>query len=145
MSASWALQAAVVGFLKNLSTLKAAMGSGSAAARVLDHVPEDQPMPYVEYEDGQAAEWDAGASDGGMEYGEEHTFRLYAWSDYEGKKQAKAMLSAMSKGLRDAERTLELDGHRLINIRPQFSYVLRDAEGQAYYGVLQMRAVTEEM
>jgi hypothetical protein len=144
-SASWALQKAVVSALKSDADLKAAMGVSAGDAPVVDHVPENRDMPYVEFEDGESAEWDTGADDGGMEYGSEHRFRLYAWSDYEGKKQAKAMIAAMETRLRDATNLdLSADGHRVVNIRVMFSYVLRDAERQAYYGVIQFRAVTEE-
>lgn len=145
MSASWALQVAVVAALEADTPLKTAMGISSGNATILDHVPENQPMPYVEYEDGNAAEWDTGADDGGMEYGHEHRFRLYCWSQYEGKSQAKAMLGAIETRLRDATNlNLTANGHRLVNIRSLFSYTLRDAERQAYYGVIEFRAVTEE-
>lgn len=146
ISSGWALQVAVVSALGPLAALKTAMGVVSGNATVLDHVPENQAMPYVEYEDGDSAEWDTGAGDGGMEYGHEHRFRLFCWSDYEGKKQAKEMLAAIETRLRDATNLdLSASGHRVVNIRMMFSYVLRDAERQAYYGVIQFRAVTEEV
>lgn len=140
--ASWQLQVAVVTALKSNAALKSAMGISSGNATVLDHVPENQPMPYVEYEDNDTAEWDTGANDSGMAYGHEHTFRLYCWSSYEGKKQAKAMITAIAEALRDA--ALSVTNQTLVNIRHQFSYVLRDGDRQAYYGVIQFRAVTEE-
>lgn len=145
--ASWELQTAVVGALKTDAALKAAMGiTGGDDATVLDHVPPNQRMPYVEFEDGDTAEWDAGESEGGMEYGHEHRFRLFCWSDYEGKKQAKAMIAAIEARLRDTTNLdLTAGSHRLINIRHRFSYVLRDPDLQAYYGVIEFRAVTEEI
>lgn len=145
--AGWALQVAVISALKADAALKTAMGVSSGDAPVLDHVPENTPMPYGEYEDVDNAQWDTGrAADGEMDYGSEHTFRLYFWSDYEGKKKAKAMIDAANRRLRDADDLdLTANGHRLINIRRTFSYVLRDAERQAYYGVIQFRAVTEEV
>ncbi len=144
-SASWELQKWIVGRLGADAALKAAMGITSGNATVLDHVPENQPMPYVEYEDGNGLEWDAGKTDGAMEYGTEHTVSLFTWSSYEGKKQAKAMNDAIIRNLRDAEAEATLDGHRVVNLRAQFSYVLRDGEEQAYYGVVGIRAVTEEV
>lgn len=142
--AAWALQKAIVAALEGNAALKAAMGIASGDAPILDHVPENQPMPYVELEDNDGRAWDAGASAGGMEYGDELTIRLYSWSSYEGTKQAKAMNDAIKRALRDQSFDLTADGHRLINLRVQFSYVLKDADLQANYGVLQLRAVTEE-
>lgn len=143
-SAAWALQKAVVAVLKVDAVLKAAMGISAGDAPILDHVAEDRAMPYVELEDNDAREWDAGSSEAGIEYGHEITFRLFCWSDYEGTKQAKAMCRAIELRLRDAALDLTGDGHRLINLRHQFSYVLRDPELQAFYGTIQFRAITEE-
>jgi hypothetical protein len=145
--AGWSLQAAIVTALKADAALKVAMEIASGDATVLDYVPENQAMPYVEYEDGESREWDAGEGPGGtMEYGGEHTFRLYCWSSYEGKKQAKAMIRAIDLRLRDATNLdLSGGGHGMINIRKRWSYVLRDPDQQAYYGVIEFRAVTEEL
>lgn len=144
VDAGWALQVAVVTALAADADLATAMGG---TATVLDHVPENQAMPYVEYEDNDSSEWDTGEEeDGSMGYGAEHTIRLFCWSSYEGKKQAKAMLDAINRRIRDADDlNLTINGHRLINIRRMFSYVLRDPDLQAYYGVIQFRAVTEEI
>lgn len=142
---AWELQKAIVARLTADAGLIAAQGL-SGTARVLDHVPEGQAMPYVELEDGEAAEWDTGREEGGsMGYGKEHRLRFFQWSDYEGKKQAKAMNRAIEESLRDCEAALIIPGHKVINVRPRFSYVLRDPDLQAYYGVVEIRAVTEEI
>ena len=142
---AWELQKAIVARLKADANLIAAQGL-TGEAMVLDHVPEGQAMPYTELEDGEAAEWDTGREEGGsMGYGMEHRLRFFQWSDYEGKKQAKACNRAIVESLRDCENSLNLDGHKVINMRVRLSYVLRDPDLQAYYGVVEIRAVTEEI
>lgn len=142
-AAPWELQKAIVAALRADAALATAMGG---TAVVLDFVPENQPMPYVEFEEEEAREDDTGRdADGAMTYGTVHLIRLFSWSAYEGRKQAKEMNDAVAKRLRDAEGSLAITGHRLINMRVRYSYVLRDRDLQAYYGIVSIRAVTEEI
>lgn len=41
------------------------------------------------------------------------------------------------------DQPLALTGHRLINLRHEFSDVRRDADGDTFHGTVRFRAVTE--
>jgi len=46
---------------------------------------------------------------------------------------------------RDAlhDQALALTGHRLINLRHEYSEVRRDNDGETFHGIVRFRAVTE--
>ena len=120
--------------------LKALMGDPVA---LYDHVPENAAMPYIQHDEPGTSEWDVTPTETDDGYGHEHTIMLHVWSSYEGKKEVGAILYRLEVLFRDWSATLT--GHRLIHIRYQFSDRLRDPDGQAYHGVIQFRAVTEEI
>jgi len=120
-------------------TLKALV---SDPVRLYDLVPESAPMPYIAYDEPGALEWDVTPTETDAGFGHEHTVMLHVWSAYEGKKEIGAILYRLECIFRDWSASLT--GHRLINIRYQFQDRLRDPDGQAYHGVIQFRAVTEE-
>jgi hypothetical protein len=111
--------------------------------QLYDAVPENAPMPYLAHDEPNTAEWDVTPTETDAGYGHEHTFMLHAWSAYEGKKEVGAILYRLEQLFRDWSPSLT--GHRLVNIRYQFSDRLRDPDGQAFHGVIQFRAVTEEI
>lgn len=130
-----AARAAIVSDLE----LKALMGN---PVTIYDHVPENAAMPYIAHDEPGTAEWDVTPTEASDGYGHEHTLMFHVWSAYEGKKQVGAILYRLEQIFRDWSPSLT--GHRLANIRYQFSDRLRDPDGQAWHGVIQFRAVTEE-
>lgn len=108
-----------------------------------DHVPENAAMPYIQHDEPGTSEWDVTPTETDDGYGHEHTIMLHVWSSYEGKKEVGAILYRLEVLFRDWSPSLT--GHRLVHIRYQFSDRLRDPDGQAYHGVIQFRAVTEEI
>lgn len=115
----------------------------SDPVRLYDHVPENAPMPYIQHDEPGTAEWDVTPTETDEGYGHEHNIMLHVWSAYEGKQEINAILYRLEQIFRDWRASLT--GHRLVHIRYQFSDRLRDPDGQAYHGVIQFRAVTEEI
>lgn len=137
---SFELQKAMRAAMLADAGLQALMGNPPA---IFDHVPERAAMPYIQHDEPGTAEWDVTPTETDDGFGHEHTIMLHVWSAYEGKKEVGAILYRLEELFRDA--SLSLTGHRLVNIRYQFSDRLRDPDGQAYHGVIQFRAVTEEV
>ena len=134
------LQKAMRAAIISDATLKALMGDPVA---LYDLVPENAAMPYIAHDEPGTAEWDVTPTETDDGYGHEHTIMMHVWSSYEGRKEVGAILYRLEQIFRDW--SVSLTGHRLVNIRYQFSDRLRDPDGQAYHGVIQFRAVTEEI
>jgi len=133
-SASWALQQAIYASLAGDEALTALLGG----SRVYDHVPERAAFPYVTFAPGSVRDWSTGT-----ESGCEHTIVLHVWSRGAGRKEALAIIDALSTRLHDAG--LSLAGFRLVNLRHETSEVRRDADGETFQGIVRFRAVTEEL
>ena len=93
-------------------------------------------FPYMTF--GQTAERDWST---GTEPGLEHTITLHVWSRGRGRKEADEVMAAAQSALHDA--ALSLTGHRLVNLRHEFSDARRDPDGESFHGISRYRAVTE--
>jgi hypothetical protein len=133
-SATFALQKAIHLALTNAPTVTTQLGG----PRIYDHVPRGQPYPYVTFAQTSDRDWSTGT-----EAGSEHTVTLHVWTEAAGRKQALAILDAIATALHDAP--LSLDGHRLINLRREFTDATRLDADDAYRGLLRLRAVTEPL
>ena len=135
LSASLSLQSAIFAALSANTDLTAATGG---AARVFDDVPPGTPYPYVTF--GQAIErdWSASATDG-----REHTVTLHVWSRAAGRREALAIAALIRATLHDA--ALTLSGHRLVNLRHEFTDSRRESDGETTHAQLRFRAVTEPL
>lgn len=140
-SPQWELQKAVVAKLEGDATLVALLVGGSQT--ILDNVPENQAMPYIEYGEHRSLEWDKTPTELSAGYGKEHTISLHVWSGYEGKKQCAAIQARIDELLRDT--SLALTGHTLATIRPLSADAFTDPDGQARHGISLFRATTEEI
>ena len=132
-NASWALQQAVFARLTSDGALIALLGG----TRVYDDVPVRAAFPYVTFAQGSARDWST-SNDAGAE----HAVVLHVWSRASGRKEALAIIEALRASLHDAALTLA--EHRLINLRHEASEVRRASDGETYYGIVRLRAVTEE-
>lgn len=130
---SFALQAAIVGALSVNAPLRALI---STPARVYDDVPSSAPFPYVTLGHGTLGAWDTSS-----DQGHAHTLLINAWSRQGGRKEAKAILSAIYDVLHNAPLTLS--GNRLVLLRFEFADIFRDADGETMHGVARYRALTE--
>ncbi len=131
-SASFALQQAMYSKLTTTVALTGLLGGN----RVYDDVPVRAEFPYVTF--GQTVERDWST---GTEPGSEHTVTLHVWSRAYGRKEADDILDAARAALHD--QALTLSGHRLVNLRHEFSDARRDSDGENYHGIARFRAVTE--
>jgi hypothetical protein len=131
-SASWALQQSIFAALSADTVLTSLLG----AARIFDDVPQGAAFPYVTFGHSTARDWSTGTDDGN-----EHIITLHVWSQANGKRQAHEIMGALRAALHD--QPLTLSGHRLINLRHEFSDARRDADGETTHGIARFRAVTE--
>ena len=135
-SASWSLQQSVFSALTADAALTALLG----ADRIYDDVPQGSPLPYLTLGQSTVRDWSTGG-DPGTDDGNEHVLTLHVWSDARGKKQASEIIGAVRTALHD--QPLTLVGHRLVNLRHEFSEARRDPEGATIHAIARFRAVTE--
>lgn len=133
-AAAFALQKAIHTRLVGDAMVTALLGG----PRVFDDVPRGAQMPYVTF--GLTTERDWSGDDAP---GSEHILTLHVWSDAAGRKQAQEIIGAMRDALHD--EALSLSGHRLVNLRHEFSDTRREPDGEGYRGLVRLRAVTEPL
>ena len=133
-SASWALQQSVYATLTADTQLQALLGT----ARIFDDVPQKTEFPYLTLGQSSVRDWSTGTDSG-----DEHVLTLHVWSRASGRRQTHEIMGAVKSALHD--RSLALSGHRLINLRHEFSDARRDPEGDIYHGIVRLRAFTEPM
>jgi len=131
--AGWALQKAVYQTLQADAALKSLIGD---PPRVFDAAPRNGPFPFVVF--GDARETRIAGADALVE----HDVRINVHSRYEGRREAKEIVTAIVSALDDAP--LILDGFALISLRATFSDIVHRQEIDAWQGVIRFRAVTEK-
>jgi len=131
-SAGWALQQSIFATLSGDATLLGLLGG----ARIHDDVPQGADFPYLTFGHSTQRDWSTGSEDG-----HEHILTLHVWSQEHGKKQAHTIMDAVRSALHD--QALSLTGHRLINLRHEFSEARRDPDGATVHGITRYRATTE--
>lgn len=132
LSASFALQSAIFTKLTGDSAVTSALGG----PRIYDDVPTRADFPYVTFGQTIERDWSTGS-----EPGSEHVFTLHVWSRGDGRKETDLVMAALQASLHDT--ALTLSGHRLINLRHEFSDARREPDGESYHGISRYRAVTE--
>lgn len=133
------LQKAIVTRLNATAEVTALFGG---PVPIFDFVPENQAMPFVVFGDHRADEFDVTPTELRDGYGEDHRIILHVWSAYEGKAECIKITGAIKRALRDQPLALT-DNHCAI-IRYLSADHGQDADGQAFHGVLMLRAITEE-
>jgi Protein of unknown function (DUF3168) len=131
-SSALALQKSIFATLTASSLVLAALG----AARIHDQVPQPALFPYVTF--GQSSVRDRDSS---FEPSDEHIITLHVWSRAQGRSETHTVIDAIRAALHD--QPLALAGHRLINLRHEFSEARRDPDGETLHGIVRFRAVTE--
>jgi hypothetical protein len=135
-SASFALQQSIFAAL----TADAALTTLLGGARIYDDVPQGTGLPYLTLGHTTERDWSTGG-DPDTDDGREHILTLHVWSDAKGKKQTHDIIGAIRSALHD--QTLTLTGHRLVNLRHEFSEARRNPDGETIHGLARFRAVTE--
>lgn len=128
-----ALQKAIFAALTADTAVGALIGD-----RIFDAAPRNAVFPYASFGEVRTTDWSTGT-----EAGTEHRVTLHAWSRERGKAETLAILAVIEAALHDA--ALDLDGHRLVNLRAEGSSAAREPDGITWHGVLRVRAVTEEV
>ena len=135
LSSSKVLERELGRLMKQDPLLKQLMGGEVAAFTA---VAEDTPMPYIVYNETRLDEWDTDTTQGG-----EHTILLQVWSDRESEAFIKEVLYAIRKLFDRLERTtFSISPYRLVMMDFQLQDVVRESDGQAFYGTVQFRALT---
>ena len=119
-------------------TTDAAVLSLLGGPRLYDDTPQNAEFPYLTFGQSVARDWSTST-----DAGDEHTVTLHAWSRGKGRRETFAILGAIQTALHD--QTLVLDGHRLINLRHDFSDARRDPDGETLHGIARFRAITEPL
>ena len=125
----FALQERIYATLSNDSALTSTHGAG-----VFDVVPEGTDFPYVTIGEEMALDYGTHDVDGS-----EVTINVHTWSQYRGAKETKTLMDRIHDLLHDS--SLSVTGFNLINLRFEFSDVLRDPDGITRHGVMRFRAV----
>jgi len=72
--------------------------------------------------------------------GAETTINIHIWSRYKGSKQTKEIMDKVHDLLHDI--SLSVTGVNLINLRFEYSDIMRDPDGITRHGVMRFRAIT---
>lgn len=125
----FALQTAIYTKLSTDSNLTTTLG-----ASVFDDIPEETPYPYVQL--GEDTAIDYSTKD---QTGSEVTVNIDVWSRYRGSLQAKNIMDRVHTLLHDS--SLSVTGSNFINMRFEFSDIIRDPDGITRHGVMRFRAI----
>jgi len=127
--AQFALQSTVYSTLTGDSTLTTSLG-----ASIFDEVPEGTATPYVTIGEDTTTDYSAKGIDGS-----DITVNIDVWSEYKGSKECKEIMDRIHDLLHDSN--LSVSGFNLVNLRFEFSDILRDPDGVTRHGVMRFRAI----
>lgn len=131
-SAAAELQKAIFAKLRDDAALVALLGG----QRIFDHAPADIAFPYISFGRSSAYDWSTAT-----ELGSEHVVSLHVWSKAKGKKEALDIMERARALLHD--QPLTLAGHKLVNLRLEFSEARFEEDHSVYRGALRFRAAVE--
>jgi hypothetical protein len=133
MSSALELQKAIFAVLADDSSLSGLLGG----PKIYDLAPPAAHFPYVTFGRTSVHDWSTGT-----EIGTEHIFTIHVWSKGRGKAEALAIMAAISQRL--AGSSLDLAGHRLVNLQLEYSEVRHDDDLALHHGLLRYRATVEQ-
>jgi len=125
----FALQTTIYSTLSGDNTLTNTLGAG-----VFDEVLENATYPFVSLGEETAIDYSTKDLNGG-----EFTINIHIWSQYKGSKQTKEIMDRIHDLLHDS--SLSVSGFNLVNLRFEFSDILRDPDGVTRHGVMRFRAI----
>ena len=125
----FALQTTIYSTLANDNTLTSTLGVG-----VYDEVLEGASYPFVSLGEETSVDYSTKDTDGG-----ETTINIHIWSQYKGAKETKQIMDRIHDLLHDSN--LSVTGFNLINLRYEFSDIMRDPDGVTRHGVMRFRAI----
>lgn len=113
----------------NVSAITTALNCG-----VYDEVVESASYPFISLGEETAIDYSTKNQNGG-----EYTINIHIWSQYKGAKQTKEIMDKVHDLLHDIDLTVS--GFNLINLRFEFSDIMRDPDGVTRHGVMRFRAI----
>ena len=125
---SLALQKTIFDALDGDSTLQ------SLVTDVFDFVPESTAFPYVKV--GEETSVDNGTK---TLQGNDHTLVIHTFSRYRGSKETKEIMSRIYALLH--ESSLTVSGASLVNLRFEFSDIIKENDGLTTHGLQRFRAM----
>ena len=125
----FALQSTIYSTLNNDNTLTSTLGAG-----VFDEDTEGTTYPFVAIGEDTVTDFGTKTEDGGQ-----FTINIHVWSQYTGSKETKNIMDRIHDLLHDSN--LSVTGFNLVNLRFEFSDILRDPDGITRHGVMRFRAI----
>tara|TARA_Y100000004_G_C8937642_1_gene422809 strand:- start:1607 stop:2011 length:405 start_codon:yes stop_codon:yes gene_type:complete len=125
----FAFQQAIFTALNSDNTLTSTLG-----ASVVDEVKHGTGYPFVSIGEETAREYGTKDLDGG-----EYTVNIDIWSQYKGSKETKQIMDRVHDLLHNTN--ISVTGFNLINLRFEFSDIMRDPDGKTRHGVMRFRGI----
>ena len=125
----FALQSSIYTAL-NVSAITTTLACG-----VYDEVVEGNSYPFITLGEETAIDYSTNNL-----VGAETTINIHIWSRYKGSKQTKQIMDKVHDLFHDV--SLSVSGVNLINLRFEYSDIMRDPDGITRHGVMRFRAIT---
>ena len=125
----FALQSSIYTAL-NVSAITSTLSCG-----VYDEVVEGNSYPFITLGEETAIDYSTNNL-----VGAETTINVHIWSRYKGSKQTKEIMDKVHDLLHDVRLTVS--GVNLINLRFEYSDILREPDGITRHGVISFSAIT---
>ncbi|KIL45762.1 DUF3168 domain-containing protein [Jeotgalibacillus soli] len=126
-TALWPLQVAIFQRLSNDATVT------SLVSGVFDHVPSNQPFPYIRIGEPIKEPFTDKTSNG-----EEVSLVIHTWSDAMGKKQSYDIIEAAENALYGQPLSLS-SGFSIVKMDEPRSQVFDDIDGKTNHGVIRVK------
>ena len=123
------LQSAVYSAL-NVSAITTTLSCG-----VHDEVVQGNSYPFITLGEETAIDYSTNNL-----VGAETTINIHIWSRYKGSKETKEIMDKVHDLLHDVN--LSVTGVNLINLRFEYTDIMRDPDGITRHGVMRFRAIT---
>jgi len=124
----FALQTSIYNAL-NVSAITTTLACG-----VYDEVIEGNTYPFISLGEETTIDYSTMTA-----VGSETTINIHIWSQYKGSKQTKEIMDKIHDLLHDINLTVT--GFNLINLRFEYSDIMRDTDGVTRHGVMRFRAI----
>lgn len=116
------------------SALNVSAVTSDLSCGVFDDVPQNASYPYIVLGEETAIDFSVKDIQGG-----EFTVNIHVWSQYKGSKETKQIMDKIHDLLHNINLTVT--GFNLINLRFEFSDIMRDPDGITRHGVMRFRAI----
>ena len=101
---------------------------------VVDEPEANQSYPFIAIGDDRADDYSTKDLDGA-----DYQVNIDIWSQYKGAKECKQIMDKIHDLLHDS--SISVSGFNLINMRLEYSDILRDPDGVTRHGVMRFRVI----